>query len=249
MKEIILNVNDYSIELGNFNLKHINLAINEGELFALLGKTGSGKTVLLESIAGFYHRFTGDISIKGQSVISIPLEKRQIGFVYQDFGLFNHMTVYENIIYGLKINGKSRDEQQLKAHEMAQMLSIEHLLNQYPLTLSGGERQRTALGRALIMKPRLLLMDEPFSSLDPATKEIMYQQIEKIHNIFNCTIIFVTHDFNEARRMANRIGIMMDGELRGIRNSENLFVPNGDQKIDQFLFGERNNNERISIMY
>ncbi|MDK2905387.1 MAG: molybdate transport system ATP-binding protein [Eubacteriaceae bacterium] len=247
MKETILKINDYSIKLGNFSLKRINLQVIEGEIFALLGKTGSGKTILLESIAGFYHRFSGDIYLKDQSIISIPLEKRQIGYVYQDFGLFNHMTVYENIIYGLKINGKSRDEQQLKGHEMAQMLSIEHRLNQYPLTLSGGERQRTALARALIMKPRLLLMDEPFSSLDPATKEIMYQQIEKIHTLFNCTIIFVTHDFNEAKRMADRIGIMMDGELRGIRNSENLFVPNGDQKIDRFLFGERNTNERINI--
>jgi molybdate transport system ATP-binding protein len=246
---MILNVNDYSIQLGNFNLKSINLTVNEGEIFAVLGKTGSGKTVLLESIAGFYKKFSGDICINGQSITAIPLEKRQIGFVYQDFGLFNHLTVYENITYGLKIKGESREEQEMKAREMAQMLSIDHLLHQYPLTLSGGERQRTALGRALIMKPQLLLMDEPFCALDPATKEIMYQQIQKIHNLFNCTIIFVTHDFNEARRMADRIGIMMDGELRGIRNSENLFEPNIDPKIDQFLFGEQNINECIRAIY
>ncbi len=231
----MVEIKDYSIQLGTFKLDKINLTIYEKEIFAILGKTGSGKTVLLESVAGFYKKYSGDLTIRNKSVIQIPLEKRQIGFVYQDFGLFNHMTVYDNITYGLKIQKKNTAYKKEMAHKMAEILSIGHILNQYPLTLSGGERQRTALARALILNPKLLLMDEPFSSLDPSTKEMMYKQIQKIHQIFGCTIIFVTHDFNETQRMADRIGIMINGQLRGIRKSENLFEPCQDVEINQFL--------------
>lgn len=120
---------------------------------------------------------------------------------------------------------------------MAEILSIGHVLNQYPGTLSGGERQRTALARALVLDPKMLLMDEPFSALDPATKQSMYEQIETIHQIFGCTILFVTHDFNEAQIMADRIGIMVNGELRGIRKSVNLFESCQDEEINNFLWG------------
>lgn len=237
MVKTMVEINDYSIQLGDFKLNKINLSICEREIFAVLGKTGSGKTVLLESVAGFYKKFSGNLNVFGRCVIDVPLEKREIGFVYQDFGLFPHMTVYDNITYGLKIRKKDSQYKQKKADKMAEILSIGHILNQYPGTLSGGERQRTALARALILNPKLLLMDEPFSSLDPATKETMYTQIEKIHEIFGCTILFVTHDFNEAQRMADRIGIMVNGELRGIRNSENLFESCQDEEIDLFLRG------------
>lgn len=242
----MVEIKNYSIQLGSFQLNNINLSISEKEIFAVLGRTGSGKTVLLESVAGFYRKFSGDVSIQGKPVIEIPLEKRQIGFVYQDFGLFNHMTVYENITYGLKIQRKDKAYKKEMADKMAEILSIGHILNQYPGTLSGGERQRTALARALILNPKLLLMDEPFSSLDPATKETMYQQIKEIHKIFGCTILFVTHDFNEAQIMADRIGIMVKGELKGIRNSEDLFEDCQDQEINQFLLGR---HEKRRSMY
>ncbi|WP_373483089.1 ATP-binding cassette domain-containing protein [Acetobacterium sp.] len=233
----MVEIKNYSIQLGSFQLNNINLSISEKEIFAVLGRTGSGKTVLLESVAGFYRKFSGDVSIQGKPVIEIPLEKRQIGFVYQDFGLFHHMTVYENITYGLKIQRKDKAYKKEMADKMAEILSIGRILNQYPGTLSGGERQRTALARALILNPKLLLMDEPFSSLDPATKEMMYQQIKEIHKIFGCTILFVTHDFNEAQIMADRIGIMVKGELKGIRKSADLFEDCQDQEINQFLLG------------
>ncbi len=239
MVKTMVEINDYSIQLGEFKLNKINLSIGEREIFAVLGKTGSGKTVLLESVAGFYKNFSGEMNVFGKRVIDVPLEKREIGFVYQDFGLFPHMTVYDNITYGLKIRKKDSRYKQKKADKMAEILSIGHILNQYPGTLSGGERQRTALARALILDPKLLLMDEPFSSLDPATKEIMYTQIKKIHEIFGCTILFVTHDFNEAQRMADRIGIMVKGELRGIRTSENLFERCQDEEVDHFLRGRQ----------
>nr|WP_320024906.1 ATP-binding cassette domain-containing protein [uncultured Acetobacterium sp.] len=237
MSNLMVEIKKYSIQLGTFKLSNINLDICEQEIFAVLGRTGSGKTVLLESVAGFYKNFSGDVSIQGKRVVDIPLEKRGIGFVYQDFGLFPHMTVYDNITYGLKIRRKDSAFKKKMADRMAEILSIGHILNQYPGTLSGGERQRTALARALILEPKLLLMDEPFSSLDPSTKEMMYQQIKKIHQIFECTILFVTHDFNEAQRMADRIGIMVNGELKGIRKSSDLFEPCQDDEINEFLRG------------
>lgn len=239
MVNSMVEINNYSIQLGKFKLNQINLNICEKEIFAVLGRTGSGKTVLLESVAGFYRKFSGAVTIQGTPVIDVPLEKRNIGFVYQDFGLFPHMTVFDNITYGLKIRRKDKPHQKEMADKMAEILSISHILNQYPGTLSGGERQRTALARALILNPKLLLMDEPFSSLDPATKENMYDQINKIHEIFGCTILFVTHDFNEAQRMADRIGIMVNGELKGIRKSEDLFKRCQDEEINQFLGGYR----------
>lgn len=237
MVNSMVEINNYSIQLGKFKLNQINLNICEKEIFAVLGRTGSGKTVLLESVAGFYRKFSGAVTIQGTPVIDVPLEKRNIGFVYQDFGLFPHMTVFDNIAYGLKIRRKDKSYQKEMADKMAEILSISHILNQYPGTLSGGERQRTALARALILNPKLLLMDEPFSSLDPATKENMYDQINKIHEIFGCTILFVTHDFNEAQRMADRIGIMVNGELKGIRKSADLFKRCQDEEINQFLSG------------
>lgn len=239
MSDLMVEIKKYSIQLGTFKLSNINLDICKQEIFAVLGRTGSGKTVLLESVAGFYKSFSGDVSIQGKRVVDIPLEKRGIGFVYQDFGLFPHMTVYDNITYGLKIRRKDKEYKKKMADKMAEILSIGHILNQYPGTLSGGERQRTALARALILEPKLLLMDEPFSSLDPSTKETMYQQIKIIHQIFSCTILFVTHDFNEAQRMADRIGIMVNGELKGIRKSSDLFEHCQDDEINAFLRGSQ----------
>lgn len=246
MVNTMVQIEDYSIQLGNFKLNKINLDIKEKEIFAVLGKTGSGKTVLLESIAGFYKKFSGNLNVFGKNIIKVPLEKRQIGFVYQDFGLFPHMTVYNNIAYGLKIQKLDKKSIRMRVFEIAEILNIDHILDQYPGTLSGGERQRTALARALILKPRLLLMDEPFSSLDPATKESMYIQIKKIHEIFGCSILFVTHDFNEAQRMADRIGIMVNGELKGIRRSRELFYNYQENEINEFLSCNREDSVCIS---
>ncbi len=238
-------IDDFSLKLGTFQLNQINLSICEKEIFAILGKTGSGKTVLLESIAGFYQNGTGTIRINGQCISNVPIEKRGIGFVYQDFGLFPHMTVYDNIKYGLKAQKVDKNNCHRKINQIAETLSIGHILHQYPGTLSGGERQRTALARALVLNPKILLMDEPFSSLDPSTKNLMYQLIQEIHKRFGCTIIFVTHDFHEAQKMANRIGIMTHGCLKSIRDKDSLFVPCEDDEINEFLGISDSSSTRI----
>jgi molybdate transport system ATP-binding protein len=233
--DVIIEIKNFSAHLGNFKLRNINLDVKRNEIFAILGKTGSGKTVLLESVAGFYKGKTGDICIEGNNITETPLEKRGIGFVYQDFGLFPHMTAFGNIAYGLKMKKIQRAECYKRIQKIANQLSISHVLDQYPGTLSGGERQRTALARALVLQPKVLLLDEPFSSLDPITKKEMYRQIREIHKIFGCTILFVTHDFTEAQTMADRIGIMSNGELKSIRNKMDLFKKTNDMELNQFL--------------
>lgn len=231
----IIKIKNYSLKLGNFTLNNINLEIKEGEIFAILGKTGSGKTVLLESIAGFYNHGEGIISIKDTPINDIYICDRNISFVYQDYALFPHMTVFDNIAYGLKMKKIKKQNQIIIVNEIAKLLSIENILKKYPGTISGGEKQRTALARALVLNPQILLMDEPFSALDPATKENMYYKIKQLHKKFKCTIVFVTHDFNEAKKMADRIGIISNGNLKTIRNSQNLFDTYEDQEINKFL--------------
>lgn len=230
-------IKNFNLSIDKFKLNNINLLIASNDIFAILGKTGSGKTMLLESIAGFYQGDTGTVYIHGTDVVTIKPESRQIGFVYQDFGLFPHMTVYENIRYGLRMHRVDKKKCDNVINEIIQILKIEHVINQYPGTLSGGERQRTAIARVLVLNPRIILMDEPFSALDPNTREQMYELIENIHSKYGCTIVFVTHNFYEAQRIAKRIGIMVNGELRTICKAEDLFNQKDDWEITEFLGG------------
>lgn len=218
-------------------MRDINLSVYEGEICAILGKTGAGKTLLLESIAGHHSGITGVIRIHGTDVMHIDPRDRQVGFVYQDYGLFPHMTAEKNIRYGLKMHKVHKGEADHAVQSMVELLSINHILQQYPDTLSGGERQRVALARVLVLKPKILLMDEPFSALDPKTRREMYGLINQIHDLFGCTILFVTHNFYEAQRLAERIGIMVNGELRTVCKAEELFQDHADREIEAFLGG------------
>jgi len=235
MESSILKIQDYSVRRGDFLLEKINLSINKNEIFAILGKSGAGKTVLLESIAGIYPPTEGVILLNDRNVRSIPFQKRNIGFVYQDYGLFPHMSVRNNISYGLKMRGCSKKEIDEKTENMLDLFSIRHIASQFPKKISGGECQRAALARALVLEPELLLMDEPFAALDYSTKKKMYSELIKIHKKFSCTIIFVTHDFSEAQLLADRIGIILDGSLKAVVKSENLMDEHYSEEIDIFL--------------
>ena len=234
----MISARDYSISLGDFRLENVNLDIEKNEIFAILGETGSGKSVLLESLAGFYEDGVGDIYYSGKSVFDIPLPERKIGFVYQDYGLFPHMKVGENIEFGLKMHKHGKKKCQMISEEIMKKLRIDHLKDRYPGNLSGGEQQRTALARALVLKPKVLFMDEPFSALDPNTRAEMYDLIRSIHREYKCTIIFVTHNFDEALELADRIGIMIKGELRTVCKSGDLFEGHRDEDVVRFLGGE-----------
>ncbi|MEG1500833.1 MAG: ATP-binding cassette domain-containing protein [Clostridiales bacterium] len=237
MSEAVISVKNYCLQKGDFSLKNFFLFLFSNEIMAILGKTGSGKTLLLESIAGYYSDGQGEINFgeAGKSANDLSSSPIKIGFVYQDYGLFPYLTVEKNIAYSLLMQKMPKAKIQHKVKEMAEVLGISHILKQYPGTLSGGEKQRTALARALIFNPQVLLLDEPFSAMDPVTKQVMYAEILKIKKNFACSILFVTHDFNEAQCLAGRIGIMIDGRLSAIRTRENLFTVSDDPAVDRFL--------------
>ena len=233
MSEIVID--SFSVTRGTFTLKPVSLQIKSGEIFALLGRTGSGKTVLLEAMSGMFRGTSGKILYDGTDITCIPPEKRRIGFVYQTHALFPHMKVRDNIAYGLKMHGIPRPEQKKKVLDLMEMLSISHIADQYPGTLSGGESQRTALARALALSPRMLLLDEPFSALDYATRQTLYREIQNIHDRYPCTIVFVTHNFQEATLLADRVGILLDGELKAVTQASALMEQTYSPEVEQFL--------------
>ncbi len=209
----MLELRNISLSLGDFKLDKFSLTVKEGEYFVLLGPTGTGKTVTLELIAGLYQPEEGEVYFNGARIDNLPPEKRQIGFVYQDYALFPFLTVDENIKFPLTHRRIHPKEIRQKCLETMEMLGITHLLSRYPSALSGGEKQRTALARALVCSPRILLLDEPLSALDPSTRESLQEELKRIHCITGTTTIHISHDFKEALALADRIGVMHNGVL------------------------------------
>lgn len=231
----ILCVQNLTLRRGNFLLKDVNLSVRDQEIVALIGKTGAGKTVLLETIAGFHTPDSGSVLYQGREISAIPIERRNIGYLYQDYGLFPHMTAENNIGYCLRVQGHAAADVNAQVLEMAARFGITSILKQYPGTLSGGEQQRVALARALMMRPSLLILDEPFSALDPVTKKRLYGMIKEIRDQFHCSILFVTHDFQEAQELADRVGVLMGGRLQGVVESHDLFAANWNERVRDFL--------------
>lgn len=204
-------------------MQDICLEIGMGEYFVILGATGSGKTVLLETLAGMYVPDQGKIVHDGLEISFLAPEARRIGFVYQDYALFPHLTVKGNILFGLKQRKLAKRTLEEKLEKMLQLFDIAHLLKQYPATLSGGEKQRVALARALVTEPRILLLDEPLSALDPQTKENILPQLRDWHQRLGMLTLHVTHDYKEAALLADRIGIMERGKLEKVGRPAEIF--------------------------
>lgn len=233
--ECLLEIQELSVRRGNFLLEHINLSLWEDEILSIIGKTGSGKTLLLEAVAGFFQPDQGRVLYRGVPMYDIPAFERKIGYLYQDYNLFPHLTAFSNIAYGPRMQGVPKAEIQARVREIAERFDILHILDQYPGTLSGGEQQRVALARALIIRPSLLLLDEPFSALDPVTKCGMYDIIREIRRDFHCAVIFVTHNFAEAEQLADRIGVLIAGSLCGIVKSNELYTAKWGEEVCNFL--------------
>lgn len=214
-----------SIEIKNINksfgstkvLNKINLNVPSNKIVALLGPSGSGKTTLLRIIAGLEHQDSGKIKFYGKDITYLHAKDRHVGFVFQNYALFRHMTVFNNIIFGLKILPKKKRPSNLlikkKANKILKMVKLSNFSNRYPSQLSGGQKQRVALARALIVKPKILLLDEPFGALDAKVRKELRKWLITLHKEIKFTSVFVTHDQDEAMEIADRIVVMSHGNI------------------------------------
>lgn len=219
-----LSVKNLTKIFGNYKaVDSVDFDIKNGEFFSLLGPSGCGKTTIIRMIAGFEFPNYGDILIDGKSIVNIPIEKREIGVVFQNYALFSTMNVKDNIIYGLKVKKKPKKYIQEILNYYLHLMGLEKLIDRFPHELSGGQQQRVALARALAIKPKLLLLDEPMSNLDLKLREEMREELIRIKNIENITIIYVTHDQSEALYLADKIAVMNIGKIYQFDVPKNIY--------------------------
>ncbi|WP_281237213.1 sulfate/molybdate ABC transporter ATP-binding protein [Bacillus safensis] len=220
-------------------LQNVDLSIRNGELISLLGPSGSGKTTLLRIIAGLDYANNGQILFGDQDYTHIPVRKRQIGFVFQQYALFRNMTVFDNVAYGLKMKprGERLPKKDIKerVHELLEVVQLTQFEQRYPDQLSGGQKQRVALARALAVQPKALLLDEPFGALDTKVRKELRHWLKKVHRDFQMTTIFVTHDQEEAFDIADRVVVMNEGRIEKIGTKEEMAVQTDNLFVSEFL--------------
>lgn len=221
----MLIIKDLNLKLNGFSLNGINLHIKRGEYFTILGPTGSGKTLLLETISGRFKLSKGEIFIDGIKVNNVHPGMRGIGYVPQDYLLFPHMTVRENITIG----GATLRE------DIIELLNIKGILDRYPENLSGGEKQRVSLARALVRNPKVLLLDEPTTALDPKIKRKVWLELKRVKKKFSLTVIHVTHDFEEALFLSDRIGVINNGSFEQIGTPTEIFRTPRSRFVAEFV--------------
>ncbi|MCF7935340.1 MAG: ABC transporter ATP-binding protein [Synergistales bacterium] len=227
----MITLKDVTVRLPGFTLEPLSVRVEEGEFFMLVGPSGAGKTMLLESIAGLQPLASGTITVSGRDITAEPPERRGIALVYQDYALFPHLSVEQNIRYGLRF-ADERDENHV-AH-LIETLRLDHLLRRNPETLSGGEQQRVALARALAVKPSLLLLDEPLSSLDPRFREELQEHLRSVHEA-GVTILMVTHDFGEVLSLGNQVAVLQQGRLQQKGGVAEVFHTPANREVAAFV--------------
>ncbi|WP_203339938.1 ABC transporter ATP-binding protein [Planococcus beijingensis] len=218
-----------------FSLTPVELTINEGEFFSLLGPSGCGKTTLLKLVAGLVQPDAGEIWIGDANVTAVPPEARRFAMVFQQSLLFPHMTVEANVAFGLKMQKIGKKQRLAQARDMLVHVGLDGFGSRFPDQLSGGQQQRVALARALVSNPRVLLMDEPFSALDPGLREEMRNLLSRIHKEFRVTVLFVTHDREEAFHLSDRIGVMSEGRLLQVGKAKDIYEEPESKKVARFL--------------
>jgi len=235
-----IEVNNVSKNFGSFSALHnVNLDIPSGELVALLGPSGCGKTTLLRIIAGLDVPDSGKILFHGEDSTNAHARERNVGFVFQHYALFRHMTVFDNVAFGLKV--KPRNERlpdaeiSRRVHELLNLVQLDWLADRYPPQLSGGQRQRIALARALAVSPKVLLLDEPFGALDAKVRKDLRRWIRRLHDEIHVTSVFVTHDQEEALEVADRIVVMNQGKVEQVGTPDEVYDNPANPFVFQFL--------------
>jgi putative spermidine/putrescine transport system ATP-binding protein len=220
-------------------VKDLNLDIRKGEFLTLLGPSGSGKTTSLMMLAGFETPTNGEILLAGRSINNVPPHKRDIGMVFQNYALFPHMTVAENLAFPLSVRGMSKTDASERVKRALSMVQLDTFRNRYPGQLSGGQQQRVALARALVFEPQLVLMDEPLGALDKQLREHMQMEIKHIHERLGVTVVYVTHDQGEALTMSDRVAVFHQGEIQQIAPPRELYELPKNTFVANFI-GENN---------
>lgn len=220
-------------------VQNLNLNIKKGEFVTMLGPSGSGKTTTLMMLAGFETPTNGEIFLEDKPISKIPPYEREIGMVFQNYALFPHMTVQENLSFPLEVRKFSKSEVKAKVTKVLDMVELGEFATRFPAQLSGGQQQRVALARALVFEPRLVLMDEPLGALDKNLREQMQYEIKHIHERINITVVYVTHDQSEALTMSNRIAVFNDGVIQQLSTPDVLYEKPENSFVAQFI-GENN---------
>ncbi|PPC76552.1 polyamine ABC transporter ATP-binding protein [Pokkaliibacter plantistimulans] len=213
----------------------VSITIAEGEFFSMLGPSGSGKTTCLRLIAGFEQPSSGSIRIHGSEATGLPPYQRDVNTVFQDYALFPHMQVLDNVAYGLKVKGVGKTERYQRAEEALAMVALEGFGQRKPAQLSGGQRQRVALARALVNRPRVLLLDEPLGALDLKLREQMQSELKKLQRQLGITFIFVTHDQSEALSMSDRVAVFNRGRIEQVDTPRNLYMQPATPFVAEFV--------------
>ena len=220
-------------------VRSIDLDLAPGRFLTLLGASGSGKTTTLMMIAGFVDPTSGAIRINGKDVTALPAHKRDIGMVFQNYALFPHLTILDNVGFALKMRGVGRDEMRSRSHDFLKMVGLADLANRYPNQLSGGQQQRVALARALVFSPSLVLMDEPLGALDRRLRLQMQEEIKRIQTDLGLTVVYVTHDQEEALTMSDDIAVMEEGRISSLSSPRQTYEAPANRFTANFI-GESN---------
>lgn len=216
-------------------IDNVDITIEQGEFFTLLGPSGCGKTTLLRTLAGFYQQDDGDLYFDKTNINRLPAHKRNIGMVFQNYAIFPHMTVFENVAYGLKARKVNKEQIEIRVTEALDMVELTHLKDRSPSQLSGGQQQRVALARAIVIHPGLLLMDEPLSNLDAKLRVKMREDIRHLQKSLNITTIYVTHDQEEALAVSDRIAVMKDGKVQQIGKPYEIYLTPSNKFVASFI--------------
>jgi sulfate transport system ATP-binding protein len=232
----VIRTSGVTKRFGDFvALRDVTVDIAAGSLTALLGPSGGGKSTLLRIIAGLEQPDAGTVEIDGRESTGLPPQRRDVGFVFQHYAAFKHMTVFGNVAFGLRIRKQPKAKIRARVDELLELVHLEQFAHRYPAQLSGGQRQRMALARALAVEPKVLLLDEPFGALDAKVRKELRAWLRRLHDDVHVTTVFVTHDQEEAMDVADRIVLMADGEVKQVGSPDDLYDRPANDFVMSFL--------------